>query len=92
MSERPLAAGEIGVLCENTTNPCGMYKNDIVEVVGVKIYKGMQVRANDYYIFIHPLIKSPDIDGSWSANIHQIRRISNPDAEQSTEREKVVVV
>ena len=93
MSDKPLEVGEIGVLQNMNTFPSGeaaSYMNgmiaEVTEPLGNYYVSGgehylygviCEARVHDTHFWVHP---------------HEIRRISNPDAEQFVEQEKVVVV
>ena len=89
MSERLLEVGEIGVL--QNINICCDGKDR--SYVNGRIATVLSLTPEGYFVNTHGFHFPPPYDtGKEGILRSQIRRISNPDAEQSTEQEKVVVV
>ena len=86
---KPLEVGETGMLQNFHDYSC--CKNGSIALV--QCIAPHILLAEGYYYGIKEF-GNPSLHrtGYWAIDKHQIRRISNPDASQSTEQEKVVVV
>ena len=85
MSERPLAAGEIGI---TVNDPSGKRNGYMAEVMEANV-KCSNPRI--YYTVKVFGVSSSYVNGYWGLGVNDLRRITDPDAEQTTEQEKVVV-
>ena len=82
---KPLEIGEIGVL-QNLSNPNAKYNGMLAEVIGFFYNKWFSEGRFSGY-------KIKDILGDeWHIETDKIRRITDPDQEQTTEHDEVVVV